>query len=115
MKESEQTKQISKPWVVYGVISKFIGRVVEEDSSSVGIQYREGQLFSLRHWNSDYDRFETSDEAIDYLISKNGEYSRRRLIEILLEDFPEAVKKEKLQRAHDLLRYNLSNLDVAQS
>lgn len=44
----DELKQIQKPWAVYGVISKFIGRIVEENSSSVGIQYREGQLFSLR-------------------------------------------------------------------
>ena len=60
----DELKQIQKPWAVYGVISKFIGRIVEENSSSVGIQYREGQLFSLRHWDSDYDRFDTSEKLL---------------------------------------------------
>ena len=107
---SDDSKPIQKPWAVYGVISKFIGRIVEENSSSVGIQYREGQLFSLRYWDSNYDRFDTSKEAINYLLSTSKEYYKKSLTENVMEDFPEAIKKEQIQWLRNTLVSYLSLL-----
>lgn len=106
LKEIKMPEEIEKPWAVYGLITKFIGRIVNEDKNGYGcsIRYCEGQLYSASLWrNSSIQKFATSKEAINYLLSKNSEYSKRELTNNLLEDFPKAMKQESLQTFHDLL------------
>ena len=91
-------EQIEKPWAVYGLTERFIGRVVEEWNGGAGIQYCEGQMYSPQLWASyAIERFETSKEAIEYVLSKSHEYSREQLTGRVLDDFPKATKMELFQ------------------
>lgn len=76
-------KPIEKPWAVYGLLVKFIGKVIREDRFNAYLQYYEKQQFPLKSWNFHYiQRFDNPLEAIDYLLNRNFEYSRKNLLKI---------------------------------
>ncbi len=113
---SKIKKRIEKPWAVYGLITKFIGRVIGECKGGVDLKYSEGQLFASQLWSSyAIERFSTSEEAINYLLSMNHNYSKKGLTQKVFEDFPKTVRKESLQQIHDTLTAYVLQMFRAQS
>jgi hypothetical protein len=101
---SEEKKSIQKPWAIYGLVTKFIGRVSSDHDGFVNLLYSEGQLFLPQSWSFRHvHRFDNYQEAIDFLLRQYGGYSRRQLTEQVLDDFPKAVRQESLQHIHNLL------------
>lgn len=101
---SEQSK-IEKPWIVYPYtlqnLAAGIARIVKVNpSGSSDIEYVKKQRYPTECEDSDcLGRFDSSAEAIDYIL-KNGfrQNTREELIEILELNFPEALKQEREQR-----------------
>ncbi|HUS50802.1 MAG TPA: hypothetical protein VMZ91_11600 [Candidatus Paceibacterota bacterium] len=95
MKENSQ--KIKKPWAVYSYAGPLgIARVVKDGESFVELRYSEGQLFPLHLWSSNpsyIKRFEIVDDAIDYFLEKDHQYSRKRLEIKVREDFPSLFPK----------------------
>ena len=109
----ELQKKIEKPWAVYGTCPKFIGRIINESGICLEILSIEGQLYPAWMWDSKYvERFNTSEEVINYLNKYNC--SKSELRNILLDRFPEALRAEYLQTFHDLLFFHKNNL-IAQT
>ncbi len=107
-------EKIEKPWAVYGIDTKLIGRIVFEDRDCLHIQYTEGQRYPASMWSSKaVKRFNNPQEAIDYL-SEKYYYPQFNLRESVLDRFYKTIKKESIQSFHDLLVSRKSNL-LAQS
>ena len=90
---TENTDEISKPWVAYhwGMPTMYIGKVVRESPKSLDIQYREGKYSSPELWDEDPDYIKTFDDclkAIAYCLVNNPGETREEVIKQVLRDFP---------------------------
>lgn len=100
-------KKIEKPWAVYHGVNFFvmnIGLITKEtESGSLVIQYSEGQLYPEEYWDSSYvRRFDTPEEAVSYYAPrKERVFDRER--KRIYENFPKAIRKQKLEKLCALL------------
>lgn len=94
-------EKIEKPWIIYPYMQNLaagIARIVKVDTSgSLDIEYVERQKYPTKCWDSDFlERFDSSAEAIDYILEKGfRQNTREELVEILELNFPEALRRER--------------------
>jgi len=96
------SRSIEKPWAVYGLFTKFIGKVIQEEPDFIGIKLCERNYFSLYLKKSRIKQFKTSNEAIDYVLC-NSEYLKEGLLKNLIDNFPTLMKQEAVQSLYDTL------------
>ena len=95
-----EERKIENPWAVYEWYagSFGIGKIIQESSNSVWIEYCEGQQYPPACWDSKWvKRFDSPAKSISYFLVhqlKNSEesYNEKEAINLFLRNFPNERK-----------------------
>jgi CRISPR/Cas system-associated endoribonuclease Cas2 len=86
-------------WCVYGLITKQLGKIIEDNDGTVRIQYSEKQMYPCELWEDKKCyvlKFKTIKEAMQYKIKKDRDEIRiETMLDIMYYDFKEAKKYRK--------------------
>ncbi len=93
----QNSKEIEKPWAVFGRFFDNFGKIVEDSKNSCYIQYCEGQMYPPELWDSNrVKKFDNPLESINYFFEHNSDYeNKKKVIEIFLRNFPSERKNLK--------------------
>jgi len=106
--EQTETKQIEKPWCVYGCLGATLpdgfGKIVEDSGVTYNLLYSESQMYAPDCWDKRYvGRFDTLDEAVDYFIEHKPEFDVRDspiteqdIRDMARQNFPSSYAAEKI-------------------